>query len=316
MDASVKENLDMIWKNQRESSNIEDQRGGGLGRVLPVGGGIGTLLIGLIYYFLTGNSSGLTTPNPQTGNPPLTRQQNPSNSGVPGGGGAAGGQTVNGQAANGGQSDDAKHFVGVVLANTELVWGKFFEQRGQRYIEPKLVLFSGQTRSACGVAGASTGPFYCPLDQKLYLDTQFFQEMRDRLGAPGDFAAAYVIAHEVGHHVQNLMGTMDKVQALESRVSKAESNQLSVRLELQADFYAGVWAHYAQRQKLLEAGDVEEALGAASAVGDDRLQRESRGYVVPDSFTHGTSAQRVQWFERGLRTGDLKQGNTFGPGFE
>ncbi len=278
---------------------------------LPVGGGLGTLVIGLVVYFLTGNSSVLTSSAPSGGNPPLTRPQNPSaQGGIPNGG------VSNGGASNGARNDEAKQFVSVVLANTELVWGKFFEQRGQRYIEPKLVLFSGQTRSACGVAAASTGPFYCPRDQKLYLDTQFFQEMRTRLGAPGDFAAAYVIAHEVGHHVQNQMGTMDKVQALQNRVSERESNQLSVRLELQADFYAGVWAHYARRQKLLEVGDIEEALGAASAVGDDRLQRESRGYVVPDSFTHGTSAQRVEWFKRGLETGDLKQGNTFGPGFE
>lgn len=291
----------MIWKNQRQSSNIEDQRGGGMGRALPVGGGIGTLVIGLVVYFLTGNSSVLTSSAPSGSQTQINRQQ-PQSGPVVG--------------ANANRNDEDKQFVSVVLANTELVWGKFFEQRGQKYVEPKLVLFSGQTRSACGVAASSTGPFYCPRDQKLYLDTQFFSEMRNRLGAPGDFAAAYVIAHEVGHHVQNLMGTMSKIQALQNRASERESNQLSVRLELQADFYAGIWAHYAQRQKLLEVGDIEEALGAASAVGDDRLQGRSRGYVVPDSFTHGTSAQRVEWFERGFKSGDLKQGNTFGPGFE
>ncbi len=292
----------MNWKDLRPSSNVEDQRGGGLGRALPVGGGIGTLVIGLIVYFLTGNSSVLTNSAPGGSGSQITRPQTQS-----------GGQT----SANGGaRNDESKQFVAAILGDTELIWTKFFEQRGLRYEEPKLVLFSGAVRSACGVAGTSSGPFYCPRDRKLYLDTEFFQEMRTKLGAPGDFAQAYVIAHEVGHHVQNLLGTMEKEQALEARASKTEANQLSVRLELQADFYAGVWAHYAQRRGLLEKGDVEEALGAASAVGDDRLQRESRGYVVPDSFTHGTSAQRVQWFERGLRTGDLKQGNTFGPGFE
>lgn len=309
----------MDWRNARQSDNIEDVRdggGGGMGRALPIGGGLGTLVIGLLVYFFTGNSSILTNSAPPGGNPPITRQQpssgqNSSAQGGPGSGGVNGG-------ANGGRGDESKQFVAVVLASTEDIWSKFFEQRGQRYEKPKLVLFTNQTRSACGIAESSTGPFYCPRDHKLYLDTQFFDEMRGKLGAPGDFAQAYVIAHEVGHHVQNLMGTMDKVQALQARSDKRESNQLSVRLELQADFYAGVWAHYAQKQKALgvEAGDVEEALGAASAVGDDRLQQQARGYVVPDSFTHGTSAQRVQWFERGLRSGDLQQGNTFGPGFE
>lgn len=305
----------MIWKNSRQSSNIEDQRdgGGGMGRALPIGGGIGTLVIGLLVYFFTGDSSVLTNSVQPGAGTQITRPQSQpgQNASAPGGSGSG----SNG-AAGSARKDETTQFVSVVLASTEDVWSKFFQQRGQRYEEPKLVLFSGQTRSACGVAQSSTGPFYCPLDHKLYLDTQFFSEMRGKLGAPGDFAQAYVIAHEVGHHVQNLMGTMEKVQGLQARADKRESNQLSVRLELQADFYAGVWAHYAERQKLLETGDVEEALGAASAVGDDRLQQQSRGYVVPDSFTHGTSAQRVQWFERGLRTGDLKQGNTFGPGFE
>jgi predicted metalloprotease len=173
------------------------------------------------------------------------------------------------------------------------------------------VLFTDQVRSACGTAGASVGPFYCPNDQKLYLDLAFFRELQTRFRAPGDFAQAYVIAHEVGHHVQKLIGTMDKVDAARGRVSEAEANQLSVRLELQADFLAGVWAHYAQKKGILEPGDIEEALGAASAVGDDRLQRETQGYVVPDSFTHGSSEQRARWFRKGLETGDISQGNTF-----
>ena len=288
----------MIWKNRRQSSNIEDQRGGGLGRgALPVGGGIGTLILGLIVYFMTGDSSVLVSP-PNSGGAPVSVPQN-----------------RNPAAQGGAQNDEGKQFVAVVLADTEEVWGKFFEQRGQRYEEPKLVLFSGQTRSGCGVATSSSGPFYCPSDRKLYLDLDFLDDMQRKLGAQGDFAKAYVIAHEVGHHVQNLMGTMGKVQALQNRVGERESNALSVRLELQADFYAGVWARYAARRGVVETGDLEEALNAASAVGDDRLQARSRGSVVPDSFTHGSSAQRVEWFRRGLETGDLKQGNTFGANF-
>jgi predicted metalloprotease len=174
-----------------------------------------------------------------------------------------------------------------------------------------LVLFTDQVGSACGVAGAAVGPFYCPGDEKLYLDLSFFRELETRFRAPGDFAEAYVIAHEVGHHLQKLLGTMDRVDAARGRMSEAEANQLSVRLELQADFLAGVWAHYAQKKGILEPGDIEEALGAASAVGDDRLQRQSQGYVVPDSFTHGTSEQRVRWFRKGLETGDVQQGDTF-----
>ncbi len=285
----------MQWRNSRQSANVEDQRG--MGRALPIGGGIGTLVLAVIVYFMGGDPSAVLQQNPGAGSNSNTSIQP--------------GSSRQGSAPK----DEAAQFVSVVLADTEDIWGKFFEQRGQRYHEPKLVLFSNQVRSACGVAGTSSGPFYCPNDQKLYIDLAFFREMSTKLGAPGDFAQAYVIAHEVGHHVQNQMGTMDKVQALQNRASKKQSNELSVRLELQADFYAGVWAHYAQRKGILEAGDVEEALGAASAVGDDRLQQQSRGYVVPDSFTHGSSQQRVEWFQRGFTTGDLKQGNTFGPGF-
>jgi predicted metalloprotease len=209
------------------------------------------------------------------------------------------------------QEDELKQFSATVLASTEDVWSDIFRQQGRTYSKPTLVLFTHAVRSACGEAGAAVGPFYCPGDQKLYLDLSFFNELQTRFRAPGDFAQAYVIAHEVGHHVQNLLGTMDKVDAARGRMSEAEANQLSVRLELQADFLAGVWAHYAQQKGILEAGDIEEALGAASAVGDDRLQREGQGYVVPDSFTHGTSEQRIRWFRKGLETGNLREGDTF-----
>jgi predicted metalloprotease len=207
--------------------------------------------------------------------------------------------------------EELKKFSAVVLADTEDVWNEVFRNMGRQYHEPTLVLFGDQVRSACGIAGAAVGPFYCPGDEKLYLDLTFFQELKSRFRAPGDFAQAYVIAHEVGHHVQHLLGTMDQVSAAQSRMSKEQANQLSVRLELQADFLAGVWAHYAQKKGIVEAGDIEEALGAASAVGDDRLQREAQGYVVPDSFTHGSSEQRARWFRRGLETGDIRQGDTF-----
>jgi predicted metalloprotease len=208
--------------------------------------------------------------------------------------------------------DRQKEFVSAILGDTEDVWNQLLRQRGADYVEPTLVLFNGRVDSACGLASSAVGPFYCPGDQKVYIDLSFFDELSRRFGAPGDFAQAYVIAHEVGHHLQNQLGTMRKVDALRSRVSEAEANQLSVRLELQADFYAGVWAHHSQRTKqVLEPGDLEEALRAASAIGDDRLQRQSQGYVVPDSFTHGTSEQRVRWFRRGFETGDLAQGDTF-----
>jgi len=209
------------------------------------------------------------------------------------------------------QEDELKQFSATVLASTEDVWTDIFRQQGRTYTKPTLVLFTEAVRSACGEAGAAVGPFYCPGDQKLYLDLSFFNDLQTRFRAPGDFAQAYVIAHEVGHHVQNLLGTMDRVDSVRGRMSEAEANQLSVRLELQADFLAGVWAHYAQQKGILEAGDIEEALGAASAVGDDRLQREGQGYVIPDSFTHGTSEQRIRWFRKGLESGDLRQGDTF-----
>jgi len=200
-----------------------------------------------------------------------------------------------------------KEFVSVVLADTEDVWGRLFqEQLGRQYRNPKLVLFSGQVESACGFASAAMGPFYCPADESVYLDLSFCEELQTRFKAPGDFAVAYVLAHEVGHHVQKQLGFTDLVDKQRGRVSEVEQNQLSVRLELQADFLAGVWAHHAEKMKqILEAGDVDEGLGAASAVGDDRLQKQAQGYIVPDSFTHGTSAQRAKWFRQGLETGDL-----------
>jgi predicted metalloprotease len=273
---------------------VEDQRSaggsGGVGRGgLAVGGGLGTIVL-IVLALLFGadprellNQGG--SQNPAQG----TQSARPANS----------------------QEDELKQFSGVVLAETEDVWQQLFQQAGRRYREPTLSLFTGQTRSACGVAGASTGPFYCAGDEKLYIDLSFYRDLRTRLGAPGDFAQAYVIAHEVGHHIQHLLGTMDQVDAQQRRLSEAEANRLSVRLELQADFYAGVWAHYAERRGIIEPGDIEEALNAATAIGDDRLQQSGQGYVVPDSFTHGTSEQRVRWFRKGYETGDMRQGDTF-----
>lgn len=228
------------------------------------------------------------------------------------GGGPAVPQQQQGQRIADPQQERLKQFVAVVLADTEEVWHEQFRRMGKTYREPKLVLFSGSVESACGFASSAVGPFYCPADEKLYIDLSFFDELDQRLGAPGDFAQAYVIAHEVGHHVQNLLGISDWVQSQRRQLSEAEYNQLSVRLELQADFLAGVWAHYAQAKfKVLEPGDLEEAFQAAQAIGDDRLQRRAQGYVVPDSFTHGTSEQRLRWFRRGFETGDLNQGDTF-----
>ena len=220
----------------------------------------------------------------------------------------ASGTTDTGNAAE----DELADFVAVVLQETEDVWDKLFPQYFDRpYQKPTLVLYSGSTQSACGFAQSATGPFYCPGDQKLYIDLSFYQELKNRFRAPGDFAMAYIVAHEVAHHVQYLLGITRQVDALRGRVSKAEYNDKSVRLELMADFFAGVWAHHTQRKNLLEEGDIEEALRAAHAVGDDRIQMEARGYVVPDSFTHGTSEQRMRWFTKGFRTGDVAQGDTF-----
>ncbi|MFC2145680.1 neutral zinc metallopeptidase, partial [Actinomycetota bacterium] len=209
------------------------------------------------------------------------------------------------------EEDDLARFVSVVLAETEDVWTEIFANEGMDYVYPGLVLYTDYVESACGLAGAATGPFYCPPDQKVYVDLSFYDELQNRFQAPGDFAMAYVIAHEVGHHIQNILGIMDDVNSIQSRVSQAEANEYSVRLELQADYLAGVWAHYENRMNLLEDGDLEEALNAASAVGDDRIQRQSQGYIVPDSFTHGTSEQRQRWFLKGFKTGTLEEGDTF-----
>ena len=208
--------------------------------------------------------------------------------------------------------DPMRDFVSAVLGSTEETWGALFTAAGQQYREPALVIFSGATSSGCGTGQSAMGPFYCPLDQTVYIDLSFYNDLRQRLGAPGDFAQAYVIAHEVGHHIQNILGTMEQVQGMRGRQGEAQANAMSVRLELQADCYAGLWAHHAERaRQILQAGDVEEALGAASAIGDDRLQRQSQGVVVPESFTHGSSEQRVRWFRRGLERGDTQSCDTF-----
>jgi len=276
----------MRWQQGRRSENVEDRRGMPRGTVM-VGGGLGMLVLVLLVALLGGDPMALLQ---QAGNQPPAAVNQPV----------------------GGEQDELKEFVQAVLADTEDVWRDLFRQQGRQYRDPKLVLFNGSIDSACGYANAAVGPFYCPADQKVYLDLSFFDELKTRFKAPGDFAQAYVIAHEIGHHVQNQLGISEKVQRMRGRVSEEEFNQLSVRLELQADCFAGVWAHHAQRMKnLLEAGDIEEGLRAASAIGDDKIQMQTRGFVVPDSFTHGSSEQRMRWFRRGLATGDMTQGDTF-----
>jgi len=278
----------MKWLGGRESSNVEDRRGISGGGI-AAGGGIIGLIIYLIYTFTGGAGPGQQMPQL----PDQTRSTQ---------------QTPEQKAAD----DQLAKFVKVVLADTEDVWGKLFAEQGKAYEDPTLVLFRDQVESACGLASSAVGPFYCLGDQKLYLDLAFCQELQDRFKAPGDFAVAYVIAHEVGHHIQNLNGISAKMDQLRSQVGKTEYNKYSVKLELQADFLAGVWAYHANKMKnILEPGDIEEALKAASAIGDDRLQKEATGTVVPDAFTHGTSAQRVYWFKKGFETGDVKQGDTF-----
>ena len=277
----------MRWRGERESTNIEDRRGLSGGKI-AVGGGLGTVVIMIIALLFGADPRQLLqqVPDNQPGQVQTSRPQNP-------------------------QEEELKQFVGVVLGKTEDVWHDIFRQNGREYREPTLVLFTDQVRSACGLTGAAVGPFYCPGDEKVYIDLSFYEELRQRFNAPGDFAQAYVVAHEVGHHVQKLLGISERVERLQSRASEVEANQLSVRLELQADFFAGVFARYVQNQGVLEAGDIEEALRAASAVGDDQIQRRETGYVVPDSFTHGTSAQRLRWFKKGYDTGDIRQGDTF-----
>jgi len=280
----------MRWRDERESENVEDRRGvGGGGRVAIGGAG---LLVVLIVSWLMGVD------------PRALLQQLPQQSGTSL-------ETPSTTAAQPAANDSMRHFIGVVLAETEDVWHEQFRKMGREYVEPKLVLFTDQVESACGMAGAAVGPFYCPGDDQIYLDLGFFELLDRRLGAPGDFARAYVVAHEVGHHVQDLLGISDRGERLRQRMSPEEANALSVRVELQADFYAGIWAHYTERKDLLDPGDIEEGLRAAAAIGDDRLQRQSQGYVVPDAFTHGTSEQRVRWFRLGYETGDPSRGDTF-----
>ena len=276
----------MRWMGDRESGNVEDRRGMSGGGI-AVGGGLLGLVV-LVISLLTGHDPG-SLPSPD-------------------GSGSGNAPGVN-RPVNSAREEQEKKFVSVVLADTEDVWHELFRQRlGKNYPEPKLVLFSGNSQSGCGFASAATGSFYCPNDQRVYIDLQFFDELQTRFQAAGDFAQAYVVAHEIGHHVQKLMGILDQVHAKERQVSKTEANQLSVQTELQADFLAGVWAHHAQKMKnILEPGDLDEALRAASAVGDDRLQKQGRGYVVPDSFTHGTSEQRARWFRLGFDTGDMSK---------
>jgi uncharacterized protein len=278
----------MRWEGREQSANVEDRRGMAMNAGgMIAGGGIGALLLILIMTFLGANPAKLIEEVGQQ--QPQNKQQTSIN-----------------------PADDRdaplKEFVSVVMRDTEDVWGKLFrEQISARYQEPKLVLFKGQVRSACGAATASVGPFYCPGDSNVYLDFDFFRDLKNDLKAPGDFAMAYVIAHEVGHHVQNLLGLSAKVQGMQNRAGKRESNELSVRLELQADYLAGVWAHHAQSQKkILQEGDIEEAINAASKIGDDTLQKRAQGRVMPDLFTHGTSKQRVTWFSRGFKSGDVQ----------
>ena len=277
----------MLWKGRRQSENVEDRRGLSRGG-MAIGGGLGGIVILIIAMLLGADPRQLLEQVPTDSSPGAgtSRPANP-------------------------EEEELKQFVSAVLADTEDVWTEVFNQAGRQYPKPTLVLFTDQVRSGCGVAGSSVGPFYCPSDQKVYIDLAFYRELKTRFRAPGDFAQAYVIAHEIGHHVQNLLGTMQNVNRAQGRATKEGANELSVRLELQADFLAGVWAHHAQIRGVVEPGDIDEALGAASAIGDDRLQRESQGYVVPDSFTHGTSEQRVRWFRKGFDTGDIRQGDTF-----
>jgi uncharacterized protein len=274
----------MLWKDRRQSTNVEDRRGVSRGGLAV--GGLGGIVV-LIIALLLGADPRQLLENVPSADP----RGGPS-------------------AANPAEAE-LRQFVGAVLADTEDVWNEEFRKLGTQYREPTLVLFTDQVNSGCGVAGAAVGPFYCSIDQKVYIDLGFYHELKTRFQAPGDFAQAYVIAHEIGHHIQNLLGTMDKVDAARRGMDKASANALSVRLELQADFLAGVWAHHAQLRGVVEPGDIDEALQAASAIGDDRLQRQSQGYVVPDSFTHGSSEQRNRWFRKGFETGDLRQGDTF-----
>ena len=278
----------MKWKGRAQSSNIEDRRGMGRGKMVA-GGTVGTLVIVLIVWLLGGDPTQVISSLQQGGNQT---------------------EVVDSSVIR--AEEETATFTSVVLKDTEDIWSEIFRKNGMTYREPKLVLFSQGTESACGSNSSATGPFYCPGDEKVYIDLSFLKDLQDKLGANGDFAMAYIIAHEVGHHVQKQLGITDKMNELRGKISEDEYNKNSVKLELQADFLAGVWAHYADKTKnILEEGDLEEAMNAAEAVGDDRIQMKSRGYVVPDAFTHGTAAQRKKWFLKGFRTGDINEGDTF-----
>ena len=277
----------MRWRGRESSGNVIDSRGRG-GGGLAAGGGIGAVVIGLIYFFVTGDPSGIAPPPEQGARPAGAEARGPM------------------------ENDSLAEFVGIVLRDTEITWNELFRQAGQTYREPKLEMFTGYVRTACGTANSAVGPFYCPGNEQVYIDLDFYHQMRRQLGAPGDFAQAYVIAHEVGHHVQTLTGISQQVNEASRRVSEAERNRLSVMQELQADCYAGVWGHHGQqRNQWLEEGDIEEALNAASAIGDDALQAQQQGHVVPESFTHGSSEQRQRWFRIGFETGDPDRCDTF-----
>jgi len=275
----------MKWQGRQGSDNVEDRRGMSTGK-MALGGGIGTIVIVLVVLLLGGDPSSILNDSANT--------------------------TESGQYQATPEEEELAQFVKVVLKDTETVWGKIFEQAGSAYRQPTLVLFSGQVESACGYATASSGPFYCPGDEKVYIDLSFCDQLKTKFGAYGDFAIAYVISHEIGHHVQNQLGILNQVNNQRSQLSETSANQLLVRLELQADFFSGIWAHYAESMlNTLEAGDIEEAMNAAASVGDDILQKKYQGRVYPDSFTHGTAVQRKEWFRRGYTSGDFAQGDTF-----
>jgi len=277
----------MKWIGRRQSGNVEDRRGIS-GKSIAGIGGVGGIIVAIIFALMGGDTSQIFNALENT-----TQEQGTSQSEA--------------------RYDSLAQFTAVVLADTEDVWDSLFTGMGETYVKPKLVLFTNSVESACGNASSTVGPFYCSGDSKVYIDLAFLEELQGKIEAEGDFAQAYIIAHEVGHHVQNLLGILDKVHAKKSSLSESEYNDLSVRLELQADFLSGVWAHYAQKMKsILETGDIEEAMNASAAVGDDKIQMKSQGYVVPDAFTHGTSKQRTKWFMLGFNTGDLAKGDTFG----
>jgi predicted metalloprotease len=305
----------MRWIGDRESENIEDRRGGGMPMAIGGIGGVGAIIVVVVGLFLGIDPSTLMAllsgdALPQQQTDTRIPQQQPDTRSVDNRGYGTSRPPESRPESR--QGDTTRQFVAVVLADTEDVWKQVFSSSGKTYVEPKLVLYTGHIASACGLASTATGPFYCPNDQKVYLDLSFFEEMKSRFHAPGEFAEAYVIAHEIGHHVQNSVGILQAAQRDEATRDRRGANAISVRVELQADCLAGVWAHHADRTKhIIEQGDVEAAMNAASAVGDDRLQRQTRGTVIPDAFTHGSSAQRVSWFKRGLEGGDTKQCNTF-----